>query len=89
MEIEKDVQSLLAEELEVLGQAGVNVAPDVRRVRLGDTYRAILEIEVADEISADVIVIGSRGLSALGALMLRSTTYKVLHSSNRPVLVVP
>ena len=87
IESEENARSLVAEELAALEKAGVNVEVDVRRTLVEDTYRAILQ--VAEEISADVIIMGSRGLSPLGALMLGSTTYKVLHASERPVLVVP
>ncbi|MDA8313782.1 MAG: universal stress protein [Actinomycetota bacterium] len=87
IESEEEARSLVAEELAVLEEAGVNVEVDVRRALVEDTYRAILD--VAEDISADVIVMGSRGLSPLGAMVLGSTTYKVLHASKRPVLVVP
>ena len=87
IESENDARSLMAEELAVLEQAGVNAEADVRRALVEDTYRAILQ--AAEDVSADVIIMGSRGLSPLGALMLGSTTYKVLHASERPVLVVP
>jgi nucleotide-binding universal stress UspA family protein len=87
LETEEDVEALVSKELSVLRDGGVEVKVDVRRGRLDETYRAILQ--VADDISADVIVMGSRGLTAFGALMLGSHTYKVLHASTRPVLVVP
>jgi nucleotide-binding universal stress UspA family protein len=87
LETEEDVASLLSEEVSVLTAAGVKVQPHVRRGRQEETFHTILQ--VADEISADVIVMGSRGLSTLAALVLGSTTYKVLHASKRPVLVVP
>ncbi|MDA8311520.1 MAG: universal stress protein [Actinomycetota bacterium] len=89
LEIEspEDARSLVAEELALLEGSGVNVEVDVQSVLVEDTYRAILD--VAEQISADLIVMGSRGLSPIGALVLGSTTYKVLHASTRPVLVVP
>ena len=87
IESEEEARSLVADELAVLEQAGVNVEVDVQRALAEDTYRAILD--AAQAVSADVIVMGSRGLSPLGAMMLGSTTYKVLHASTRPVLVVP
>jgi nucleotide-binding universal stress UspA family protein len=87
LETEEDVEALVSKELSVLREAGVEVEVDIRRGRLDVTYRAILQ--VADDISADVIVMGSRGLTAFGALMLGSHTYRVLHASTRPVLVVP
>ena len=79
--------SLLSAELAVLAEAGVKVQPRVQRGRQEETVRIILQ--VADEIGADVIVVGSRGLSAFAAAVLGSTTYKLLHTSGRPLLVVP
>ncbi len=87
LETEQDVASLLSTEMAVLTGSGVKVQPQVRRCRQEETSREILQ--VADEVSADVIVMGSRGLSTLAALVLGSTTYKVLHATTRPVLVVP
>lgn len=43
---------------------------------------------VADTVAADVIVIGSRGLGALGRAVLGSTSRKLLSQTGRPVLVV-
>jgi nucleotide-binding universal stress UspA family protein len=44
---------------------------------------------VAEEIGADVIVCGSRGLGALSRAALGSTSTGLLHHARRPVLVVP
>ena len=46
-------------------------------------------IEVADERDARLIVVGSFGESALKGIILGSTTNKLLHLTDRPVLVVP
>jgi nucleotide-binding universal stress UspA family protein len=46
-------------------------------------------IEVADEREARMIVVGSFGESALKGIILGSTTNKLLHLTDRPVLVVP
>jgi universal stress protein A len=86
-ETDEEVESLLGTELAALRRDGIQVVPDVRRARLDETARAILQ--VGDEVSADVIVIGLRGPSALSAIMLGGTTYKILHAAKRPVLVVP
>lgn len=46
-------------------------------------------IEVADARKARMIVVGSFGESALKGIILGSTTNKLLHLTDRPVLVVP
>lgn len=45
-------------------------------------------IAVADLHDARMIVVGSHGESALKAALVGSTTYRLLHTSARPVLVV-
>lgn len=46
-------------------------------------------IQVADEMEADVIVMGTRKKSTLGQLLLGSTAAKTLSYSKCPVMVVP
>jgi len=44
---------------------------------------------IADRLDADVIVVGTRGRSALGGLMLGGVTRRLLHIAHRPILAVP
>ena len=53
----------------------------------GKTWRAICD--VAGEIDAVTIVLGARGLSRVGSLLLGSVSSAVLVHAKRPVLVVP
>ncbi len=46
-------------------------------------------LKCADDINADLIVIGSHGHSALGQLLIGSVADKVMRLSQRPVLCVP
>ncbi len=46
-------------------------------------------LATADDVNADVIVLGTRGLSGVKSLMLGSVSHAVLHHADRAVLVVP
>jgi nucleotide-binding universal stress UspA family protein len=46
-------------------------------------------VDVADEIDAAVIVLGSRGLDALQELFKGSVSHEVAEHAGRPVLIVP
>lgn len=46
-------------------------------------------VEAADARDARMIVVGSFGESALKGVLLGSTPHKLLHITDRPVLVVP
>ena len=57
------------------------------RVAHGKTWRTICD--VAGETDAATIVLGARGLSRVGSLLLGSVSSAVLAHAKRPVLVVP
>jgi nucleotide-binding universal stress UspA family protein len=69
-----------------LQNAGVNAHGQVRETLYGQAAKEI--VADADEVDAGVIVMGSRGRSDLAGLVLGSVAHKVIHMSNRPVLVV-
>jgi nucleotide-binding universal stress UspA family protein len=54
---------------------------------LGGPARSIAD--VAKETGADLIVVGTRGHSALAGVFLGSVTLKLLHLAGCPVLCVP
>lgn len=65
--------------------AGLDAEPLVRQAS-GPVWPSILEL--SDELDAEVIVLGSRGLSGIRTLMLGSVSDAVLHHTRRPALVV-
>lgn len=72
---------------EVDPEDGVNVASIVPRIEEGVAWKTILK--VADEIDADLIVMGTRHHSSVSSFFLGSTATKVMQKANRAVLVVP
>ncbi len=82
----EDVSKLLQDDIAVLKDAGIEVSAELRHAQLGDAASQI--VAAAKDVSADVIVMGSRGRSELAALLLGSTAYKVLHLAECPVLIV-
>jgi len=85
-ETTEDANAAVAASVEVLTQAGVRAHGEVRNTIFGYAAREI--VADAQEIGADVIVVGSRGRGDLAGLLLGSTAHKVIHLSDRPVLVV-
>jgi nucleotide-binding universal stress UspA family protein len=69
-----------------LRQAGVDAEGEIRATTFGHAAREILAD--AKEHDADVIIMGSRGRSDLAGALLGSTAHKVIHLTDRPVLVI-
>jgi nucleotide-binding universal stress UspA family protein len=49
---------------------------------------AVIIIDVASKLNVDLIVLGSRGTSALGRYLLGSVANKVVQYAHKPVMVV-
>jgi nucleotide-binding universal stress UspA family protein len=67
---------------------GIELMADPRVERSGGAiWRTILD--VADELDAKLIVIGTRGATPVQSNLLGSVSNAVVHHSHRPLLVVP
>jgi nucleotide-binding universal stress UspA family protein len=82
-ELDEHDREALDAALELAEQRGV---PALTRLLAGSAARQI--VAYADEIDADLIVIGSRGLGSLEGALLGSVSRKVLRDATRPVLIV-
>ena len=69
------------------GEAIDNAPVPVTIVDL-EGYAADVLVGYADEVGADLIVVGSRGRGDLAALVLGSTSHRVLHMAKCDVLIV-
>jgi nucleotide-binding universal stress UspA family protein len=76
--VQKAVDELLS--------AGIKATGEVRNTIYGQAAREI--VDDARLHDAGVIVMGSRGRSDLTGVFLGSTAHKVIHLTDRPVLVV-
>ena len=67
-----------------LREAGVQY-----ETRVAEGAPPIIIGQVAEEVGADLIVVGSRALHALGEFFLGSTSHALTHHTPVPVVVVP
>jgi|SRR5580704_13780799 nucleotide-binding universal stress UspA family protein len=79
-------QRVLDEGVTLAAQAGFVAAGRLERADAAP-WRTILD--VADELDAQLIVVGARGLSTIGSVVLGGVSNALVHHSRRPVLVVP
>jgi nucleotide-binding universal stress UspA family protein len=88
-----DLDRAVYEEALASAEAGAALAREAgfRADARGDvdtpTWRSV--VEVADEIGAAAIVVGSRGLSGIHELVEGSVSHDVAENAGRPVLIVP
>lgn len=84
---EDERQAKVAKQVADLQAQGVNITLKVVQTGLPGAAHAIAE--VAQEEEADLIVVGTRGHTALAGLLLGSVTQRLLHIARCPVLAVP
>ena len=72
--------------VEKLAEAGVKAHGEVRTTLFGYAARDIVDDAIEHDVG--VIVMGWRGRSDLAGFILGSTAHKVIHLTDRPVLIV-
>ena len=78
--------ALVGQTVAMFRDAGVDAKGEIRRVRPGETPEKI--IDVAKDVRADLIVLGTRGMTELRSLLLGGVANKVVHHATCPVLLV-
>jgi nucleotide-binding universal stress UspA family protein len=78
--------------LKVLETAEVKINKDYPRLnfstRLEDGRPEDVIVKVAEEMNADLIIIGSRGMGGITGRILGSTSRRVVDSCTKPILVI-
>lgn len=86
VEAPEEGRNILDEAVRTLKERGVNVRGEVRHAFAGRVAKEILDIVASEH--ADLVAMGTRGLSDWQGLLVGSTTHKVLHLGSSPVLAV-
>ncbi len=86
------VKDQLKKRMEQLCTKECNNAPSceniVSSIQVVEGYPSQVIVDTANAISADLIVMGERYQNIVSKFVMGSTTRKVLHSADQPVLVV-
>jgi nucleotide-binding universal stress UspA family protein len=79
--------AIRAQATRIASETGVNASLHIVK---GTTSRVANRLsEVAVDLDADLIVVGTHGRTPLGGLVLASVTQRLLHVTSRPVLALP
>jgi nucleotide-binding universal stress UspA family protein len=84
---EDDIKAKINKQADDLRSGGIEVTTEFMSGRSGIAAHAIAE--AAEKDGADLIVVGTRGHTALGGLLVGSVTQRLLQVAPCPVLAVP
>jgi nucleotide-binding universal stress UspA family protein len=84
---EQALETKIERQVAELSNDGVRATLETARAPIGRAAEVIADI--AREQDGEVIVVGTRGRTALAGLLLGSVTQRLLHIASCPVLAVP
>jgi nucleotide-binding universal stress UspA family protein len=84
---EEEVKAKIEKQAEELRAAGIDASTEFVGGRSGIAAHAIAE--AAEKDGADLIVVGTRGHTRIGGLLVGSVTQRLLHVAPCPILAVP
>jgi nucleotide-binding universal stress UspA family protein len=84
---EEDVKAKIERQAHELRDEGLNASLQLTSATAGGAAHTIAT--AAEGLPADLIIVGTRGHTALGGLLLGSVAQRLLHIAPCPVLVVP
>jgi nucleotide-binding universal stress UspA family protein len=79
-------EELVAHAVERFTAHGIDARPELRWVTPGETPEQI--VHVASEAGADLIIMGTRGMTEWRSMLLGGVANKVVHQAHCPVLLV-
>jgi nucleotide-binding universal stress UspA family protein len=83
---EPDLREKIERQVEGLRSTGVDATFDLRT---GSTHVATLITDAANELEAELIVVGTHGRGGFTAAVMGSVARDLCHTSEMPVLVIP
>lgn len=84
---EEELKAKIERQVSELSAGGINATLETTRARVGGAAHAIVAAASAQE--GDAIVVGTRGHTPIGGLLVGSVTQRLLHIATCPVIAVP
>jgi nucleotide-binding universal stress UspA family protein len=84
---EEEVERKIQGQAKDLKDAGIDASYEQRPATVGGAAHAI--VDAANDVGAELIVVGTRGQGPISGLLLGSVTHRLLHVAPCPVLAVP